>query len=725
MISNSNFLLTEIPQFHPLSMERLEWWKTEKRKCIEGIWFGGKYMPGLNYFNANFWTIQLNKDGAKVKSLGRPTLRDIEWEKGYIFLEARGFSGFELDTIYTCDRLYKPEVRLSNEGLGLIPKNNLVYTEAREYLRKIHSKSLGKPLFRNDAKNVMEIGSRGYGKSYWTSCMIAYNFLFDGCYDYDDYFKQLTLGLPFSSETLVGAIDAKYSKDLLNKVQLGLDELPGSIEYNGDFYPSPLSKSYQGSLMAGKYIEALREVKIGDNWKKKGSRSKIHHRSFGDNPFAGNGTRPGLTALEEIGFMGNLLPALGALKECTRDGGTKFGTIWMLGTGGDMEGGATQAAQTVFYDPESYDCLVFDDEWENKGKIGLFYPAYMGLNEFKDKEGNTNKEAAKEFLLQERAKLERGRSKRPLNDELQNRPIKPSEAFLVTLGNIFPIADLKHRLSELESNEIFKDVDYIGTLNFNDDGKVEWKPNPRIKPIFNFPILKDENQEGGILIHEMPYEDELGNIPFGRYIAGCDPYDQDKSETGSLGSTIIYDRLTKRIVAEYSGRPRTANEYYEQVRRLLIYFNARLLYENERKGIFQYFEQKNCTYLLIDQPEYIHDIVKDSRVDRGKGMHMSTPLKEWGEELIKMWLLELNEDVEKPDLMNLNKMRTIPLLKELIAYNDDGNFDRVMALMMVMYHLAEIKKLRVKEQQENYNTIAQSEFFNRFDRATKKSYRTN
>jgi hypothetical protein len=94
----------------------------------------------------------------------------------------------------------------------------------------------------------------------------------------------------------------------------------------------------------------------------------------------------------------------------------------------------------------------------------------------------------------------------------------------------------------------------------------------------------------------MPYEDELGNITFGRYLAGCDPYDHDKSETGSLGSCLVYDKLTKRVVAEYSGRPRTANEYYENVRKLLIFYNARLLYENERKGIFQYFEYKNCTY---------------------------------------------------------------------------------------------------------------------------------
>ena len=67
----------------------------------------------------------------------------------------------------------------------------------------------------------------------------------------------------------------------------------------------------------------------------------------------------------------------------------------------------------------------------------------------------------------------------------------------------------------------------------------------------------------------MPYEDSEGNIPYGMYLAGTDPYDHDDSTTSSLGSTIILNKLTNRVVAEYTGRPDTANQYYENVRRLL------------------------------------------------------------------------------------------------------------------------------------------------------------
>ena len=86
----------------------------------------------------------------------------------------------------------------------------------------------------------------------------------------------------------------------------------------------------------------------------------------------------------------------------------------------------------------------------------------------------------------------------------------------------------------------------------------------------------------------------------------CDPFDHDQSFTNSLGSTFIYKRFkageawSDVIVAEYSGRPSTAEEYYENVRKLLIFYNARLLFENERKGIYPYFTNKHCDYLLAD-----------------------------------------------------------------------------------------------------------------------------
>jgi len=394
-----------------------------------------------------------------------------------------------------------------------------------------------------------------------------------------------------------------------------------------------------------------------------------------------------------------------------KNGTYKFGSCMYLGTGGDMEGGGTVDARDMFYNPDVYDMISFDDEWEDKGKISYFVPAYRGLNQYKDDNGNTQEQPAKEYLDKFRDKLKESKNSRSaLDAELQNRPLVPSEVFLTRTGNLFPVADLLTRLAELEVSNKERNHDYIGQLYIDTESKkVKWKPNAKLKPIYNFPIRGNEDLSGCVIIHEMPYQDKDGDIPYGMYLAGTDPYDHDESTTSSLGSTFVINKLTNRIVAEYTARPETANQYYENVRRLLRFYNAKCLYENERKGLFQYLEHKHETHLLADQPEIIKDVIQHSKVQRQKGMHMSKPLKLYGEELIKMWLLE---PYENEGLLNLHKIRSIALLKELIAYNDTGNFDRVMAFMMIVYHLEEVKKIKV-EKEKKISTVYDQGFWNK------------
>jgi len=226
--------------------------------------------------------------------------------------------------------------------------------------------------------------------------------------------------------------------------------------------------------------------------------------------------------------------------------------------------------------------------------------------------------------------------------------------------------------------------------------------NPKLKDLTSYRLSDGHQKDGAMVIWEHPLPDP----PYGLYIAGCDPYDHDKSLTNSLGSCIIYKRFQdfesyyELPVAEYTGRPVTAEEYYENVRQLLIYYKANLLYENEKKGLFTYFSHKHSEYLLADQPDIIKDIMKDSKVERGKGIHMNKPIKDWGEGLIKEWLTE----EYAPNKKNLTKILSEPLIEELIAYNDEGNFDRVMALMMVMIYREQLHHVHVKKRKEETET---------------------
>lgn len=191
----------------------------------------------------------------------------------------------------------------------------------------------------------------------------------------------------------------------------------------------------------------------------------------------------------------------------------------------------------------------------------------------------------------------------------------------------------------------------------------------------------------------------------------CDPVDHDGSITNSLASTLIYKRFkageawTDVIVAEYTGRPNTAEEYYENVRKLLMMYNARLLFENERKGIYPYFVNKHCDYLLADQPDkVISEIFKDSKVQRRKGCHMTKQIRQYAEGLIKEWLLE----EYAPGHPNLERVYSEPLIEELLLDDGERNVDRVIALCMVMIYREELYQIKIEETKKENKQV---EFF--------------
>lgn len=281
--------------------------------------------------------------------------------------------------------------------------------------------------------------------------------------------------------------------------------------------------------------------------------------------------------------------------------------------------------------------------------------------------------------------------------------ITPQEACLEFGGNIFPKKELQEQLATIRTNKHLSNHKQIGDLIWEKDGTLKWVVK-KIGDITHYPLKKDDNPTGSIVIWEHPVKD----APIGLYILGVDPYDHDQSGTNSLGSTFVYKRFQDFenyydiIVAEYTGRPSTAEEYYENLRKLAVYYNGRIMYENERKGLFPYFTAKHCDYLLADQPDIISDVVGNSKVQRKKGCHMNKQIKQWGEGLIKDWL---NEE-QAPGKKNLHNILSEPLLEELISYNDTGNFDRVMALMQVMIYREQLYNVKVKEKKkENKNRV--------------------
>lgn len=382
---------------------------------------------------------------------------------------------------------------------------------------------------------------------------------------------------------------------------------------------------------------------------------------------------------------------------------------------GGTEGASFEGLKELFYKPKSYNVLSFPNIWDDgreNTECAFFVPAYSNLESFDDdgnqvymdKDGNSYKEKAIQNLIDQRNKVkDGGASQQSIDRFISERPIKPVEAVLELGKNIFPRKLLMDQLTRIRTNKKLQNMKHIVDLAWDGNGQVK-ATEKKSGDITSYPLKKGDKPHGSVVIWEYPVNDP----PLGLYIAGCDPYDHDDSFTNSLGSTFIFKRVRAGeawndvIVAEYSGRPDTAEEYYENVRKLLTFYNARLLFENERKGIYPYFTNKHCDYLLADQPDkIISEVFKDSKVQRRKGCHMTKQIRAYGEGLILEWLL----DEFEPGHPNVERVYSEPLIEELIENDGVRNVDRVIALCMVMIYREELFQLKVSSAKEQNKQV--------------------
>ena len=426
--------------------------------------------------------------------------------------------------------------------------------------------------------------------------------------------------------------------------------------------------------------------------------------------FNSRGKRGKLILWEESGKFPSLLQGWQIARSSVEQGNKVFGLMVSFGTGG-TEGASYEGLIELFDNPMGYNIFPVTNIWSEYGKgkeCGFFVPEYLNREGHYDKDGNSDTLEAKKEEIKNRELVKMHTSdKNSYSRYIAEKPFTPEEATLRISGNIFPELDLKERLAYIETHDEAKNLGQIGMLKRDDDGLPKWKGDPTLQPC-SFPVNAKDNGEGAIVIWEHPSKE---GIPHGLYIAGMDSYDFDESTTTSLGSIFIYKRLYtmeswyETIVAEYTGRAKSAEEFYENARRLLEYYNAVCLYENQNPGFKTYMEKVGSLHLLKPQPGILKNIIKDTRVDRTYGVHMTINVKNYIEILIRDWLTE----EYSPGKRNLNKIYSIPLLKELIAYNKDGNYDRIIGFGLCLLHNAENYRVHL----DKVNDQIYEDFFER------------
>jgi hypothetical protein len=551
------------------------------------------------------------------------------------------------------------------------------------------------------------VGARDFGKSIIAATCTAHQYTFYS-----------------NSESVISSGDAKYIKMATDKVATCLMYL------HPVFRKNRVANDWKNEVRAGWKLPGSTEIDP------RSSNSVIYVRNYDDgtNSMAANGTRGAFHLIDEIGTIPNLIGCVKDSDGCwwSGDGDKPSCLVMLAGTGGDMEVG--EEAGEIFYNPEAYNMLAFDDP-ESTGKIGRFISVLRAKMKYKEPKTlawylgiahpdlekitilvSNEQKCLKEWYEPKLSNEKKsGNSKALLKFKAYN-PLTPSESFLRVESNIF-----NSELSKVQQGRIRALNIEASLIELLHDGqKIVHKFSNKL-PISQFPI-KDQPTDAPIQVWEFPIQ----NAPWGLYVAGVDPYRHDKStEIPSLGTVYIYkrlfnimsDRFQDMFVASYVARTDRKEQWQEQARWLIKWYNALTLCENDEYGFIEYMVNKGDAMYLQPQPEWLKDIVAHSQVNRKFGLHRSPQI---GAHLDG----QLKEHFEKPiiqekdesgsivkEILGVQKVFDYMLLEETTKYDTTGKykgkFDRIVGAgnaVSLASHLDPIYKVINKDTDSRFKS---------------------
>lgn len=534
---------------------------------------------------------------------------------------------------------------------------------------------------RKAGKHAIELARRGASKSYSLAAIMSHN---------------LIVGENDTAKKRVMTVLTAYQKEYLGGKDGTLSKFEPIIDFVAENTEFPRLR-LQSSMNDMTWIMGYKD----ENGRKKGSLNTVIGVSSKDDEGKLRGKR-GYILFEEMGSFPNLISIYNTVRQGVEEGDYTFGLIFLVGTAAE-DASDFSSAKELLYNCEGYNIYsienVYDKPKQGRPRFGFFFPSYMNRKGCYNHDGVSDVVKALFQVLMKRytAKYNSSDPKTVLS-VIAEMPITPAEAIIKVQNAFFPVQALTERLAQLDTDpKAFDDI-YVGNLVLDKSGKVKFTAT-NDKPIRTYP-LKDNANPGAVEIYEMPEKDENGNVFNDRYIMGHDPVDNDEADSSSLSSTFVLDLWTDRIVAEYTGRQPFADDNFEIVRLLCLFYNAKCLYESNKKGIFAYFSKMSCTHLLADTPEYLRDkqLVKYSSFgSNSKGVNASAAINNYANKLTKDWLMKpvtitvknVDGTEEQKDVPNLYTLRNRAFIQELIAFNPEINVDRVRAFGMVMLYREE------------------------------------
>jgi hypothetical protein len=521
-----------------------------------------------------------------------------------------------------------------------------------------------------EKKGLVILGIRRFAKSVLEASYIGQGATFDE-----------------NSQNIIAGLNAPDIKLITDKIDKGLNFIPKAWRWQR------VEDNWKNQVTLGIKTKAGERIPF--------SQILIRNLDGGNNEEAIAGTKPRRLIIDEIG-KGSFLRGLQA---ATPGFTTPFG--WgcspiLTGTGGDMK--MFMDAKSLMFDVENFNFLEYNSAKDSSKVHGLFIshkyrmeakePSSLGA--FLNKpEGSSlyqvnmmvsNEELATQITNDNLDKLKKAGDRIAYLKEKMYYPQEVDDIFLNEDTNIFDIEAAKRQKFRLLQQE------RTGTsvVLYDDGDGVKHTFSDKL-PISNFPLKSTDQKDAPVVIYEFPVE----NPAYGLYVAGVDPYRQGKSAySSSLGSVYIYKRMhtisgekyQDMFVASYCARPDKKETWEEQARYLIKYYNARTLCENDEISFIDYMISKGDAHYLERQPDWLKEIVPNTTVRRDYGIHRSAEkirdflhgcLKKYTEEVVHT---EKDEDGNTiSETKGMSKIFDPVLLEEMIQYNEDGNFDRIIA----------------------------------------------
>lgn len=533
---------------------------------------------------------------------------------------------------------------------------------------------------RENGHHAVELAKRGCGKSYSLATIMS---------------KNLIIGESKETNKRNITVLTAYQKEYLKDDKDGtLSKFVPILSHLAKYTPFPRLMLKQSSN------EMTWQMGYKDEYgRSRGSLNQVIGVSAKDDSDKLRGKR-GWILYEEFGNFSGLLELYDVTRKSVEDGDYTFACQYLIGTANNKEANF-QSAKTLLYAPKSYNIQdlqnVYDKKGQGKDVFGFFFPAYINRAGCYNKDGISDVVLALLELLSSRYKAKYGADPTSVLRVIAEDPITPAEAIIKVKDAFFNVQALNERAQQLDTNPHLYDDIYIGELFFNSSGQVEFKPTSAV-PIRKYPV--DNDTRGALEIYAMPEKDITGRVFDNRYIIGLDPVDNDIAESSSLYSCFVFDLFTDNIVAEFTGRNPYADDNFEITRKLCLFYNARCLYESNKKGCFAYFQTMKSTHLLAETPEYLRDkqmIKYKGFGSNAYGVNASAAINNYANGLLKDWLNKLvSVTVKREDgtedlilIPILYTLKTRALIEEAIQFNPEINVDRIRAMGMVMIYRQE------------------------------------